>query len=91
MRPGMTPAAPFIGGVPRSGTTLLRLRLDAHPELAIPPEIAPEDRTAFERESGDLREELGYETAGRPAPGRRLYRFVRFRRWRTTRGSASGP
>jgi Sulfotransferase family len=30
--------APFIVGVGRSGTTLLRLMLDAHPELAIPPE-----------------------------------------------------
>jgi hypothetical protein len=29
---------PFIVGVPRSGTTLLRLMLDAHPEMAIPPE-----------------------------------------------------
>jgi Sulfotransferase family len=34
-----TPApAPFIVGVARSGTTLLRLMLDAHPRLAIPPE-----------------------------------------------------
>lgn len=32
------PSVPFIVGVPRSGTTLLRLALDAHPELAIPPE-----------------------------------------------------
>jgi len=32
------PPAPFIVGVPRSGTTLLRLMLDTHPELAIPPE-----------------------------------------------------
>jgi hypothetical protein len=30
--------APFICGVARSGTTLLRLMLDAHPHLAIPPE-----------------------------------------------------
>jgi len=29
---------PFIVGVGRSGTTMLRLMLDAHPELTIPPE-----------------------------------------------------
>lgn len=29
---------PFIVGVPRSGTTLLRFMLDSHPSLAIPPE-----------------------------------------------------
>ncbi|HEY8465721.1 MAG TPA: sulfotransferase [Solirubrobacterales bacterium] len=32
------PPAPFIVGVMRSGTTLLRLMLDAHPAMAIPPE-----------------------------------------------------
>jgi len=32
------PPFPFIVGVNRSGTTLLRLMLDAHPDLAIPPE-----------------------------------------------------
>jgi hypothetical protein len=30
--------APFIVGVTRSGTTLLRMMLDAHPQLTIPPE-----------------------------------------------------
>jgi len=30
--------APFIVGAGRSGTTMLRLMLDAHPQLAIPPE-----------------------------------------------------
>jgi len=37
-RPKVPPPMPFIVGVPRSGTTLLRLMLDAHPDLAIPPE-----------------------------------------------------
>lgn len=32
------PIFPHIVGVPRSGTTLLRLMLDAHPDMAIPPE-----------------------------------------------------
>lgn len=31
---------PVIVGAPRSGTTLLRLMLDAHPDLAIPPETS---------------------------------------------------
>jgi hypothetical protein len=30
--------APFVVGIARSGTTLLRLMLDAHPQLTIPPE-----------------------------------------------------
>jgi hypothetical protein len=35
---GERPPAPFIVGVMRSGTTLLRLMLDAHPQLTITPE-----------------------------------------------------
>lgn len=35
---GKQPPMPFIVGSPRSGTTLLRLMLDAHPQLSIPPE-----------------------------------------------------
>lgn len=30
--------APFVVGAPRSGTTLLRIILDSHPKLSIPPE-----------------------------------------------------
>src|SRR5690349_25105593 len=34
----MPPPMPVIVGVPRSGTTLLRMMIDAHPAVAIPPE-----------------------------------------------------
>jgi hypothetical protein len=45
------PPAPFVCGVTRSGTTLLRLMLDSHPELAIPGEThwVPRLIKAFER------------------------------------------
>jgi hypothetical protein len=47
--------APFICGVPRSGTTLLRLMLDAHPEMAIPPEthFAPRLIRTLDGATGD--------------------------------------
>lgn len=47
------PPAPFVVGVARSGTTLLRLQLDAHPQLAIPPE------TGFGALAGRLRAAAG--------------------------------
>jgi hypothetical protein len=52
-RPKQSPA-PFIVGVARSGTTLLRLMLDAHPELTIPPEthFAPRVIRAWDRGEG---------------------------------------
>jgi flavodoxin len=53
---GLSPAL-FIVGVPRSGTTLLRLMCDAHPELSIPPEMGFIPAVADLRGRGDeLRE-----------------------------------
>ena len=46
-------AAPFVVGVGRSGTTLLRLILDAHPELAIPAETQFLPKLLRLREEGD--------------------------------------
>ena len=45
------PPAPFVCGVTRSGTTLLRLMLDSHPDVAIPGEThwVPKLIKAFER------------------------------------------
>lgn len=57
----LTPA-PFVTGIARSGTTLLRLMLDAHPEMAIPPEthFATKVINAFHlmREDNVSREEM---------------------------------
>ena len=62
---------PIIVGSPRSGTTLLRLMLDSHPELAIPPETGFLGLARKLRGSGDgLREKFFYAltTYGHPAP-----------------------
>lgn len=54
----MHPPFPFIVGVPHSGTTLLRLMLDAHPELAIPAETGfiPDARRILAAGMADGRE-----------------------------------
>ena len=50
---------PVIVGVPRSGTTLLRVMLDAHPELAIPPETGfVLDACRLDGEGDELRKRL---------------------------------
>jgi Sulfotransferase family len=63
------PPAPFIVGMTRSGTTLLRLMLDAHPELAIPPE------THF------LPDVIGAFNEGRFLPEQIVEVMVASRRW----------
>ena len=46
------PPMPFVVGMPFSGTTLLRLMLDSHPELAIPPGTRFVPRIALLQEQG---------------------------------------
>lgn len=59
---------PIVVGSPRSGTTMLRLMLDAHPELAVPPEtgflILGKDLAGTGRE---LRERFFQTVTGFPA------------------------
>ena len=51
------PPAPFVVGLTRSGTTLLRMMLDAHRELTIPPEthFVPDLIKAARAEQGSRR------------------------------------
>ena len=51
--PDVPSPKPFVVGVNRSGTTLLRLMLDSHPQLTIPPE------THFVPELIDALKEMG--------------------------------
>jgi len=67
----------FVGGCPRSGTTLLTAMLHAHPELAMPPE------TRFVVESyqrrvqfGDLRDEANRRAVGEWIVGTKKTRFA---------------
>jgi len=63
--------APFVVGVNRSGTTLLRMMLDAHPELTIPPE------THFLPELIEAAE----STAPKPTPEALLATITSQREW----------
>jgi hypothetical protein len=63
------PPAPFVVGATRSGTTLLRLMLDAHPEIAIPSE------THFIPDLIKAREKHG------ASPERMLEMLTSHRRW----------
>jgi hypothetical protein len=63
----MEPPMPFIVGVGRSGTTLLRLMLDAHPNVAIPSE------TGFIARVAGLDEEVERPTRRK----RRFFNLVR--------------
>jgi hypothetical protein len=62
---------PIVVGAPRSGTTMLRLMLDAHPALAIPPETGFLTLAPGLRGSGDrLRERFldAVTRHGQPSP-----------------------
>jgi hypothetical protein len=66
----------FVVGCPRSGTTLLRLMLDAHPHLAIPPEshFIPQVarvRSRYERGGGFDAERMA----------RQVFAGIRFQDW----------
>ncbi len=88
----MSEAPPiFVVGCPRSGTTLLRLMLDAHPSLAIPPEshfipLVARVRSRYEQPSGfdaehmaaDVMRGLRFQDWGLPAEDVR--RAIRERR-----------
>jgi hypothetical protein len=66
----------FVVGCPRSGTTLLRLMLDAHPTLAIPPEshfipLVARVRSRYDQPSGFDAEHMAADVT----------RGLRFREW----------
>jgi hypothetical protein len=67
----------FVVGCPRSGTTLLRLMLDAHPEVAIPPE------SHFIPGVWRVRERYGSGVAfDAERMARDVFKTLRFKDWR---------
>ena len=64
---GGPPAAPFVVGATRSGTTLLRLMLDAHPGISIPSEthFIPELISAREKHGASSAQMLDLLTSHR--------------------------
>ncbi|HYW06497.1 MAG TPA: sulfotransferase [Longimicrobium sp.] len=60
---------PVVVGAPRSGTTLLRLMLDSHPDLAIPPETGFLSAARRLRGSGDRLRERFFQTVTAFPPG----------------------
>jgi Sulfotransferase family len=88
---------PFVIGAPRSGTTLLRFMLDAHPELAIPPEtgfLALGDHLDAALTSGEERRRAFFAlvTSFPPdAPGWRDFGIAEDRFWAACDRSLLGP
>lgn len=62
MTAAILPAMPMIVGVARSGTTLLRMMCNAHPELCIPPETGFIPRMLALTAQGDKLREQFFET-----------------------------
>lgn len=88
-RESALPVAPFIVGAPRSGTTLLRMMLDAHPQLAIPPETGFIPPLARLRGRGEGLRRAFFETVtGCPAdaPNWPDYGLSRETFWRALQG-----
>jgi hypothetical protein len=69
------PPAPFIVGAGHSGTTLLRMMLDAHPELTIPPE------TGFVPEVFKRARRARKQTGRRPGAEELVELIASHRRW----------
>src|SRR6266496_1018342 len=87
------PPAPFVVGMNRSGTTLLRMMLDSHPQLTIPPEthFVPDVIKACRR--GDATPDAALRGQDAPDPVGAARGAVRARdpRWARRRALGAGP